>query len=112
MTREANHPKDARDVAGVGSNGKVSGRKAQRNSGAATTNAGGRKRLRPGELDGLVLAQMRRDESALPASPTTIAKALGRSSGAVGNCLERLAKAKKVRRAKKSPRAYDLKVTR
>jgi hypothetical protein len=31
-----------------------------------------------------------------------------RSSGAVGNFLERLAKAKKVRRVGKKPRRYDL----
>ena len=69
------------------------------------------KRLKPGELDGLVLAFMREHEKELPLSPTKIAKGISRSSGAVGNCLERLAKADppKVRRAKKAPRAYDLK---
>ena len=90
---------------------KVDGDAARAKGAARKANASGSKRLRPGELDGLVLSQMRKNESELPASPTAIAKAIGRSSGAVGNCLERLTKAKRVRRAKKSPRAYDLKGT-
>jgi hypothetical protein len=65
--------------------------------------AKGEKRLRPGELNGLVLAYMRKNEKDLPMTPGTIAKALGRSSGAVGNCLERLAKDGKARQAKKLP---------
>lgn len=69
----------------------------------------GKNRLRPGELDGLVLSYMCKNEKDLPVTPGTIAKAIGRSSGAVGNCLKRLAKAKKARLAKKAPRAYDLK---
>ncbi len=66
-------------------------------------------RLRPGQLDGLVLSFMHKHEKDLPMSPGTIAKGIGRSSGAVGNCLERLAKAKQARLAKKAPREYDLK---
>jgi hypothetical protein len=66
-------------------------------------------RLRPGQLDGLVLSFMRENEKGLPMSPGSIANGIGRSSGAVGNCLERLAKAKKARLAKKAPREYDLK---
>ena len=41
-----------------------------------------------------------------PHSPTEIAKALQRSSGAVGNCLERLTKDKKVKRVVDKPRRY------
>ena len=70
---------------------------------------GARKRLRPGELDGLVLTYMCKREKELPMSPSAIAKGIGRSSGAVGNCLERLAKGKQARLAGKSPRRYDLK---
>ena len=66
-------------------------------------------RLGPGELDGLVLGYMREHEDELPSSPSAIAKAIERSAGAVANCLERLAKAKQVRLAKKTPRKYDLK---
>lgn len=65
-------------------------------------------RLRLGELDGLVLAYMREHKDELPLSANRIAKAIGRSSGAVANCLERLVKAEKARLAKKSPREYDL----
>lgn len=68
------------------------------------------RRLGPGELDGLVLTYMRKHAEAAPLTASAIAKGIGRSSGAVANCLARLAKAKKVRRAKRKPRAYDLKV--
>jgi hypothetical protein len=67
------------------------------------------KRLRPGELDGLVLAYMRKHEEDGPLTASAIGKGIGRSSGAVANCLVRLAKAKKVRQAKKRPRAYIIK---
>lgn len=65
------------------------------------------KRLRPGELDGLVLAYMAEHRDG-PLTATTIGKGLGRSPGAVANCLGRLAKDKKLRQAKKRPRAYVL----
>jgi hypothetical protein len=67
-------------------------------------------RLRPGQLDGLVVAYLRKHERSLPLGTGAIAKGIGRSSGAVGNCLERQAKAddSPVRRAKDRPRAYDL----
>lgn len=67
------------------------------------------KRLRPGELDGLVLSYMCKQEEELPLTASAIAKGIKKSSGAVANCLARLAKAKEVRLAKKTPRAYDLK---
>jgi hypothetical protein len=67
------------------------------------------KRLRPGELDGLVLAYMRKHEKEGPLTASAIGKAIERSSGAVSNCLLRLAKAKKVRQAKRKPRSYVLK---
>ncbi len=66
------------------------------------------KRLRPGELDDLVLAYMGKHKE--PLTVTAIAKGLGgRSAGAVANCLARLAKEKKVRRVGKRPRRYALK---
>jgi hypothetical protein len=64
------------------------------------------KRLRPGELDGLVLSHLCKHEKDGPLTSTAIAMDIGRSAGAVSNCLARLAKAKKVRLAKKAPRAY------
>jgi len=68
------------------------------------------KRLRPGELDGLVVAHMREHGDALPMGPSAVARGIGRSSGAVGNCLERLAKAETspVRRVTEKPRTYAL----
>lgn len=65
-------------------------------------------RLKPGELDDIVLDYMRKHPDELPISPTGISKGTGRSSGAIGNCLERLKKAKKVRRVEDKPRKYDL----
>lgn len=68
------------------------------------------KRLRPSELDGFVITYLREQEKSLPLGPGAVAKGIGRSSGAVGNCLERLANAddSPVRRAQKKPRAYGL----
>jgi len=72
-----------------------------------------RKRLRPGELDGLVLSYLCQHKKGGPLTATAVAKGLGgRSAGAVSNCLARLAKAKKVRLAKKAPRAYVAKAAR
>ena len=65
-------------------------------------------RLRPGELDGLVLGYMRAHKAELPLSPSRIAKGTKRSPGAVANCLERLVKVEKARLANKAPREYDL----
>ena len=65
-----------------------------------------KRRLRPGELDGLVLSYLCKHEKDGPLTATAIGKGLSRSPGAVANCLARLAKTKKVRQAKKAPRAY------
>jgi hypothetical protein len=65
-------------------------------------------RLRPGQLDGLVLGYMKKHKAKLPLSPTAVAHGIKRSSGAVGNCLARLEKEKKVRLVEKKPRRYGL----
>jgi hypothetical protein len=65
-----------------------------------------KRRLNPGELDGLVLAHLKEQKDDGPLTASAVAKGIGRSSGAVANCLARLTKAQKVRQAKKSPRAY------
>lgn len=75
----------------------------------ATRRAKAGARLRPGELDGLVLAHMRERAEDGPLTATVIGKGIGRSQGAVANCLQRLAKQGKVKQAKKRPRAYALK---
>lgn len=54
-------------------------------------------RLRPGQLDGLVLDYLDSQGKDTAAGATAVAKALGRSAGAVGNCLTRLAAAGRVR---------------
>lgn len=69
-------------------------------------------RLGPGQLDKLVLAYMREHKGEAPHTASAIGKAIGRSSGAVANCLARLEKAKEVRLSQKKPRAYKLKGAR
>lgn len=69
-------------------------------------------RLGPGELDKLVLAYMGEHKGEAPHSASAIGKGIGRSSGAVANCLARLEKAKEVRLAQPKPRAYKLKGAR
>jgi len=68
-----------------------------------------KKRLRPGELDGLVLAYLRKHKDEAPLTASAVGKGIGRSTGAVANCLARLTKAKQLRQAKRKPRAYALK---
>jgi hypothetical protein len=89
---------------------KPEARGAGKGAGTGGGNSKGTKRLRPGGLDGLVVAHMRERGEALPLGPAAIAKGIERSSGAVGNCLERLAKddTGPVRRVTDKPRAYDL----
>jgi hypothetical protein len=65
-------------------------------------------RLKPGQLEPLVLAYLKDNADSGPHGPTTVAKALERSSGAVGNCLARLAAAKKVKQVTDKPRRYSL----
>lgn len=65
-------------------------------------------RLRPGELDGLVLAYLRQHQADGPLTASKVGKGIERSSGAVANCLERLAGGEQVRRATKRPRAYAI----
>jgi len=68
----------------------------------------GGERLRPGQLDGLVLHYMKKHKSKLPLSPSAVARGIKRSSGAVGNCPDRLAQAEEVRLVEKKPRRYGL----
>jgi predicted ArsR family transcriptional regulator len=61
-------------------------------------------RLRPGQLDDLVMAYVRTLDD--PAGPVSVARALGRSSGAVANCLARRAKAGDLKQVGDKPRRY------
>jgi DNA-binding transcriptional ArsR family regulator len=65
-----------------------------------------RARLRPGELDGLVLDFVNSHGKDAPLGVTAVAKALGRSAGAVGNCLARLAAAGPLEQVSERPRRY------
>jgi hypothetical protein len=77
-----------------------------------TTASKAKKRLRPGELDELVLAYMGKRQNNGPLTASAIGKGIGRSSGAITNCLVRLARDKRVRRVKRKPRAYVLKAAK
>ena len=70
--------------------------------------AGKPDRLKAGGLEPLVLAYLKDNANSGPHAPTTVAKALERSSGAVGNCLARLTAAKKVKQVSDKPRRYRL----
>jgi DNA-binding MarR family transcriptional regulator len=74
-------------------------------AGAGSTDGG---KLKPGDLEPLVLGYLKENVDSGPHGPSGIAKALQRSSGAVGNCLERLREAKKVKRVTDKPRRYGL----
>jgi hypothetical protein len=63
--------------------------------------------LKPGELKGLILTYLKENPGE-PVGPGAVAKALQRSSGAVGNGLARLTRAKKVRQVNDRPRRYQI----
>ncbi len=65
-------------------------------------------RLKAGGLEPLVLAYLKEHKGDAPHGPSQVAKALGRSSGAVGNCLARLTKEKKAKQVSDKPLRYDL----
>jgi hypothetical protein len=89
---------------------KKAGTKSRRQAAPRKASRETSKRLRPGELDGLVIAHLREKEDALPLGAGAAAKGIDRSSGAVSNCLERLARSEEspVRRASEKPRTYGL----
>jgi hypothetical protein len=64
-------------------------------------------RLKPGQLEGLILTYMQ-EHPTKPLGPGDVAKALQRSSGAVGNGLARLTRAQKVRQVNDRPRRYQI----
>ena len=63
--------------------------------------------LRPGQLDGLVLNFVNGQCKDAVVNATAVAKALGRSAGAVGNCLARLTAAGQMRQVSEKPRRYS-----
>lgn len=66
------------------------------------------RRLRPGQLDTLVLGHLQITGASGPHAPSAIAKALGRSSGAVANCLTRLTATGRLTQVGDRPRRYAL----
>jgi predicted ArsR family transcriptional regulator len=64
----------------------------------------GQPRLRPGDLDGLVLKHVRGLDT--PVGPSAVGKALDRSAGAVANCMVRLAEVGQLKQTSKKPRRY------
>jgi hypothetical protein len=64
------------------------------------------RRLRPGELDGLVLEFVNAHQNDTPVGVVAVAKALERSAGVVGNCLTRLATAGKLEQVSEHPWRY------
>ena len=65
-------------------------------------------KLKPGGLDPLVLGYLEDNADSGPHGPTQVAKALQRSSGAVGNCLARLTEEKKAKLVTEKPRRYSI----
>jgi hypothetical protein len=83
--------------------------RAIKHSGSTKPSASGKaERLKAGELEPLVLAYLKQNKGTAPHGPSQVAKALGRSSGAVGNCLVRLTDAKKAKRVTDKPLRYDI----
>ena len=64
-------------------------------------------RLRPGQLDGLVLDFVHGQGNDAVVGATAVARAVGRSAGAVGNCLARLTAAGQMRQVSEKPRRYS-----
>jgi hypothetical protein len=62
-------------------------------------------RLRPGQLDGIVMTHMRTLTE--PAGPVAVGRGLGRSTGAVANCMKRRAKAGDLKQVEDKPLRYE-----
>jgi hypothetical protein len=84
---------------------KPAGGKAEPTASASDPEGG---KLKSNELNPLVLGFLEANKGDGPHGPGQVAKALQRSSGAVGNCLERLAKDKKVKLVTEKPRRYTI----
>jgi DNA-binding IclR family transcriptional regulator len=94
-----------RDLGGRDGRRRLSDRWSAGQTDDGSSPASATRRLRPGQLDGLVLDYINSQGTAVGA--TVVAKALGRSGGAVGNCLTRLAAAGRVRKVSDRPRRYS-----
>jgi hypothetical protein len=88
--------------------GQTSAGKAKPRAAKSARKATAEQRLRPGQLDGLVLTYLQDNAASGPHGPGSVAKALNRSSGAVGNCLVRLTRSKQARQVGERPRRYSI----
>jgi hypothetical protein len=79
--------------------------KAEPGTAPAVNPVSGTQRLAPGKLQEQVLAYLA-EHAGQELSPSHIAKALGRSSGAVGNGLESLAKEGEIQKTQETPRRF------
>jgi hypothetical protein len=107
----AGSPPPRRHEPAVGGNNDRARRKCRARAASPRTpgeaRASNGERLKPGELEGLVLTYLQ-EHPAEPLGSGAVAKALQRSSGAVGNGLARLTRAKKVRQVNDKPRRYQI----
>jgi hypothetical protein len=81
-------------------------RNAAASPGKTASSSGKPERLSAGGLDPLVLDYLKKNKATAPHGPSQVAKALGRSSGAVGNCLVRLTDANKAKQVSDKPLRY------
>ena len=84
--------------------GNRNGRRGRPPSRWSLTGQTERPRLRPGELDGLVLEHVRGLDT--PVGPTAVGKALDRSAGAVANCMARQAEQGLLKLVQPKPKRY------
>lgn len=114
---DASHVAGAREKStrAVGKPGKPASKSAKsarpksgKTGGRPASSSRASKRLKAGGLEPLVLAYLAEHRAGGPHGPTQVAKALGRSSGAVGNCLVRLTERKETKQVSKKPRRYGL----
>jgi hypothetical protein len=111
-------PTRSRKATSSGSSSPKASRTASASSGGAASptrasaskpaSPGKPERLSAGGLDPLVLDYLKKNKATAPHTPGQVAKGLGRSSGAVGNCLARLTDAKKTKRVSDKPQQYAL----
>ncbi len=103
ITKQLTILKEAGDA--TATEGGHNGRRGRPASRWSLTGQTERPRLRPGELDGLVLEHVRHLDA--PVGPTAVGKALERSAGAVANCMARLTKTGQLKQTSEKPRRYQ-----
>lgn len=102
---------DGAKAATTAAKGKLTGKGSSApkasNAGESEQPAGKQERLKAFGLDPLVLAYVQEHADNAPHGPAAVAKAIERSSGAVANCMKRLAENDKLRQVSDKPLRYD-----